>query len=234
MCDRYGADTARLFSLFAAPPEKDLEWSDTGVEGCYRFLNRMWRLVHEQLSVMKAGNDNPRSEQTDLLKKLQRATHHTIQKVTEDLERDFQFNTAIAALMECVNQLYKLMKDYPVNALSADECAGWRAALETLLLLLAPFAPHLAEELWQTVGHSTSIARQSWPVFNPELVVSDEWTIPIQVNGKLRSKISVPAGSTKEQVIASAQNDAKLMEMLRDKSPRKVIYVEHKLVNFVI
>jgi leucyl-tRNA synthetase len=234
LCDRYGADTARLFSLFAAPPEKDLEWSDTGVEGCYRFLNRVWRLVHEQLPVMSQGDDNPGVAQSNLLKALQRTTHLTIQKVTEDLERDFQFNTAIAALMECVNQLYKLIKEYPANELSGEERAGWREALETLLLLAAPFAPHLAEELWQTVGHSNSIARQSWPVFNPEFVVSDEWTIPIQVNGKLRSKISVPAGSTKEQIITSAQNDVKLMEWLQNKTPQKIIYVEQKLVNFVM
>jgi leucyl-tRNA synthetase len=206
LCDRYGADTARLFSLFAAPPEKDLEWSDTGVEGCYRFLNRVWRLVQEQLPVIGEANDKPGSESSELLKDLQRATHHTIQKVTHDLERDFQFNTAIAAL----------------------------SAIESLLILLAPFAPHLAEELWETVGHPSSIARQPWPVFNPELLVSAEWTIPIQVNGKLRSKIAVPAGSTKDQVIASAQSDAKLLEWLQGKTPRKVIYVEQKLVNFVV
>jgi leucyl-tRNA synthetase len=234
LCDRYGADTARLFSLFAAPPEKDLEWSDTGVEGCHRFLNRMWRLVHEQLPVIGEVKGTPGSEPSQLLGDLQRATHHTIQRVTEDLERNFQFNTAIAALMEFVNQLYKLLKDYPANGLTADERAGWRSALETLLLLSAPFSPHLAEELWETVGHTSSIARQPWPVFNPELVVSTEWTIPIQVNGKLRSKISVPAGSTKEQVVASAQSDVKLMEWLQGKTPRKVIYVEQKLVNFVI
>jgi leucyl-tRNA synthetase len=214
LCDRYGADTARLFSLFAAPPEKDL--------------------VQEQLPVIGEANDKPGSESSELLKDLQRATHHTIQKVTHDLERDFQFNTAIAALMEFVNQLYKLMKDYPANTLSAQERAGWRSAIESLLILLAPFAPHLAEELWETVGHPSSIARQPWPVFNPELLVSAEWTIPIQVNGKLRSKIAVPAGSTKDQVIASAQSDAKLLEWLQGKTPRKVIYVEQKLVNFVV
>ncbi len=234
LCERYGADTARLFSLFAAPPEKDLEWSDTGVEGCYRFLNRVWRLVYEQLPVIQEGKDYACADPSHLLKELQRATHQTIQKVTEDLERDFQFNTAVAALMEYVNQLYKLMKDYPAKTLTAHEQTGWREALETLLLLLGPFAPHLAEELWQTIGYSTSIARQPWPVFRPEFVVSDEWTIPIQVNGKLRSKISVPAGSTKDQIIVSAQNDAKLVEWLGDKTPHKVIYVEQKLVNFVI
>jgi leucyl-tRNA synthetase len=234
LCDRYGADTARLFSLFAAPPEKDLEWSDTGVEGCYRFLNRMWRLVYEQLPVIGDVNGTSGSEPSKLLADLQQATHQTIQRVTEDLERNFQFNTAIAALMEFVNQLYKLLKDVPANSLTANERAGWRSALETLLLLSAPFSPHLSEELWEAMGHGSSIARQPWPEFHPEFVVSAEWTIPIQVNGKLRSKICVPAGSTKDQVIASAQSDPRLVEWLQGKTPRKVIYVEQKLVNFVI
>lgn len=234
LCDRYGADTARLFSLFAAPPEKDLEWSDTGVEGCYRFLNRMWRLVYGQLPVIGEVNGISGSKPSELLAALQRATHQTIQRVTEDLERNFQFNTAIAALMEFVNQLYKLLKDSPENALTADERAGWRSALETVVLLSAPFSPHLAEELWEAMGHASSIARQPWPEFNPELVVNAEWTIPIQVNGKLRSKICVPSGSTKDQVISTAQSDPKLMEWLQGKTPRKVIYVERKLVNFVV
>jgi leucyl-tRNA synthetase len=234
LCERYGADTARLFSLFAAPPEKDLEWSDTGVEGCSRFLNRVWRLVQEQLPVLGEKNNAPVSSSSGLIVELQRATHLTIQKVTHDLDRDFQFNTAIAALMELVNQLYKLMKDYPAKGLTLDERAGWRGSLETLLILLAPFAPHLAEELWQLMGKPSSIARQGWPVFNPDLVVSTEWTIPIQVNGKLRGKISVPAGSTKDHIISSAQTDPKLLEWLQDKTPRKVIYVEQKLVNFVL
>ncbi len=234
LCDRYGADTARLFSLFAAPPEKDLEWSDTGVEGCSRFLNRVWRLVHEQLPVICDAHGKSGSDPSELLTGLQRVTHHTIQRVTADLERDFQFNTAIAALMEFVNQLYKLAKDYPAAALTVDERAGWREALESLLLLLAPFAPHLAEELWEAVGHTASLVREPWPSYNPEWLVSAEWTIPIQVNGKLRSKISVSAGSSKDQVIAIAQSDPKLIEWLQGKTPRKVIYVEQKLVNFVI
>mgnify|MGYP000324286224 CR=1 FL=1 len=234
LCDRYGADTARLFSLFAAPPEKDLEWSDTGVEGCSRFLNRVWRLVEEQRSVFEERNDQVGSESSALLSDIHRATHQTIQKVTHDLDRDFQFNTAIAALMEFVNQLYKLMKDSPLEALSSSERAGWRSAIESLLLLLGPFAPHIAEELWEMIGRTSSIARQPWPVFNPDLVVSDEWTIPIQVNGKLRSKITVQAGTAKDQIIAMAQGDDKLQEWIQGKTARKVIYVEQKLVNFVI
>jgi leucyl-tRNA synthetase len=234
LCDRYGADTARLFSLFAAPPEKDLEWSDTGVEGCYRFLNRVWRLIQDLLPIVTtAGSDVPTGE-SPLRSHLQRTTHQTIKKVTEDLERGFQFNTAIAALMECVNDLYKFRKDYPGEAFTAAERDGWRSAMETLLMLLAPFAPHLAEELWEAMGKTSGISRQAWPEFDPALVESAEWIIPLQVNGKLRSKIIVPAGSTKEQIIAAAHEEPKLAEWLQGKTIRKTIYVEHKLVNFVI
>ncbi|PJA77737.1 MAG: leucine--tRNA ligase, partial [Nitrospirae bacterium CG_4_9_14_3_um_filter_51_5] len=155
-------------------------------------------------------------------------------KVTEDLERGFQFNTAIAALMEFVNELYKLRKEYPGETLTAAERAGWRTTVETLLVLLAPFAPHVTEELWETLGKRPGMSRQAWPDFDPVLVASAEWTIPLQVNGKLRSKIVVPAGSTKEQIIALAQDDPKLAEWLPGKAARKIIYVEQKLVNFVI
>jgi leucyl-tRNA synthetase len=223
-----------MFSLFAAPPEKDLEWSDTGVEGCFRFLNRVWRLVQELLPVVNGAASNPGSGESVLLPHLQRATHQTIKKVTEDLDRGFQFNTAIAALMEFVNELYKVWKDYPGEALTADERAGWRLTVETLLLLLAPFAPHLTEELWERLGKPPGITRQTWPEFAPALVASAEWTIPLQINGKLRSRIVVPAGSTKEHIISVAREDHKLAEWLQGKSPQKIIYVEQKLVNFVI
>ncbi|MDH3503747.1 MAG: leucine--tRNA ligase [Nitrospirota bacterium] len=234
LCERYGADTARMFSLFAAPPEKDLEWSDSGVEGCYRFLNRVWRLVQELLPVVNGADTKPGSGESVLLPQLQRATHQTIKKVTEDLERGFQFNTAIAALMEFVNELYKFWKEYPGEVLTVAERAAWRTTVETLLLLLAPFAPHVTEELWETLGKRPGMSRQAWPDFDPVLVASAEWTIPLQVNGKLRSKIVVPAGSTKEQIIAGAQEDPKLAEWLQGKAARKIIYVEQKLVNFVI
>ncbi len=233
LCDRYGADTARLFSLFAAPPEKDLEWSDTGVEGCSRFLNRVWRLVQDLLPVVRGEQVSPSSKESSLLTQLQRATHQTIQKVTTDLERGGQFNTAIAALMEFVNELYKLWKDHPADTLTICERAGWQSAVETLLLLLAPFAPHVAEELWETLGKQPSIGQKRWPEFDLALLATAEWTIPLQVNGKLRSKILVPTGSTKEEIIASAQADPKLAEWLQGKTPHKIIYVEQKLVNFV-
>jgi leucyl-tRNA synthetase len=234
LCDRYGADTARMFSLFAAPPEKDLEWSDTGVEGCHRFLNRVWRLGQDLLPVVDGEASAPASGESVLLPHLLRATHRTIKKVTEDLERGFQFNTAIAALMEFVNELYKFWKEYPGESLTAAERAGWRTTLETLLVLLAPFAPHLTEELWETIGNRQGMSRHAWPDVDPALVASAEWAIPLQVNGKLRSKIVVSAGATKEQIISMAQEDPKLADWLQGKTPRKIIYVEQKLVNFVI
>ncbi|MDR4486718.1 MAG: leucine--tRNA ligase [Nitrospirales bacterium] len=243
LCDRFGADTARLFSLFAAPPEKDLEWSDTGVEGGYRFLNRVWRLVHELQPVLSicsgsgAASQPASSSQEDpspLCEHLYRAAHRTIKKVTEDLDRDFQFNTAVAALMEFVNELYKLWNDHSASSLSAGEAQAWRSAMEHLILLLSPFAPHVSEELWETLGRTASVGQQPWPSFQAKWVEQAEWTIPLQVNGKLRSKIVVPAGSSKEEVLAHAHADPKLGEWLQGKPPRKVIYVEHKLVNFVV
>ncbi|MGH7166731.1 MAG: leucine--tRNA ligase, partial [Nitrospiraceae bacterium] len=236
LIEAYGADTARLFSLFAAPPEKDLEWSESGVEGCARFLNRVWRLLQEVLSaegrVLSAGRAKTEALPARALE-IRRLTHRTIRKVTEDIEREFQFNTAIAALMELVNGLYKFSAEREPGTDPA-ETAALREAAETLVLLLAPFAPHLAEELWEAIGNPPSVAQRSWPRYDPALVASERLTIPIQVNGKLRSKIEVPADSTEDQVVALARQDPKLLEWLQGKPPRKVIYVEKKLVNFVV
>ncbi len=236
LIETYGADTARLFSLFAAPPEKDLEWSDTGVEGCARFLNRVWRLMSEIAVRNEKGKMQKEhrggAEKARALE-IRRLTHRTIRKVTEDIEREFQFNTAIAALMEFVNGLYKLSAEREPE-MNPAETAALREAAETLVLLLAPFAPHLAEELWKAMGKVPSVARRPWPRYDPALVASERLTIPIQVNGKLRSKIEVPADSTEDQVVALARQDAKLLEWLQGRPPRKVIYVEKKLVNFVI
>ena len=235
----YGADTARLFSLFAAPPEKDLEWSDSGVEGGSRFLNRVWRLMTElrgTLSAAGAPDMLAGSALTDLpsrAQNLRRLTHRTIKKVTDDIEREFQFNTAIAALMEYVNGLYKYLADWEPSDDQGDVFA-WREAARTLILLVSPFAPHLAEDLWVFMGYKPSVVLQRWPSYDPALMASESLIIPIQVNGKLRSKIDVPSDSSEEQVLALARQDSKLSEWLQGKTPRKVIYVEKKLVNFVV
>ena len=234
-----GADTARLFSLFAAPPDKDLEWSDSGVEGCSRFLNRVWRLMIDLQPLLRQGAHTTSSEDvsssggTSRSQELRRLTHRTTKKVTTDIEREFQFNTAIAALMEFVNGLYKFVAERGPDDQPA-ETQALREAAQTLILLLGPFAPHLAEELWEMLGQKPSIANVPWPQYDPALVASERLTIPIQVNGKLRSKIEVPADSSEEQVVTLARQDAKLSEWLQGKSPRRVIYVEKKLVNFVV
>jgi leucyl-tRNA synthetase len=242
----YGADTARLFSLFAAPPAKDLEWSDDGVEGAYRFLGRVWRLVHEVapkisgqawspgIVVAGASITSPDIDASgQFVKGLRRLTHRTIKKVTDDIEQEFQFNTAVAALMEFVNGLYK----FAVEARGSEwkgEVAVLREAIETLLLLLAPFAPHIAEELWAATGHANSLAHERWPVFDEALLQEEVLTIPIQVNGKLRSKVTVPADWSKDQVIAASKTDAKVGEWIKGKTIKNVVYVEKRLVNIVV
>ncbi|MBI3603766.1 MAG: leucine--tRNA ligase [Nitrospirae bacterium] len=241
LIDTFGADTARLFSLFAAPPEKDLEWSDSGVEGAFRFLNRVWRLLGDLAGTLHAerGTSNEREAEpvAPQVLELRRLTHRTIKKVTDDIERDFQFNTAIAALMEFVNGLYKFAAERHADRSGTPapgEAAAFGEAAEALVLLLAPFAPHVAEELWEVLGRAPSVAQQPWPQYDPALVASERLTIPIQVNGKLRSKVEVPADSTEEHVLAMAKQDAKISEWLQGKPTRKVIYIEKKLVNFVV
>jgi len=215
MIERFGADAVRLYEMFMGPLEAMKPWSTRGVEGVTRFLDRVWRLiVNDDGSLSQAVvNVEPSADQRRLL-------HQTIKKVTEDLE-DLRFNTAISQMMVFTNELTKLDRRP-------------RALLEPLVFLLAPFAPHLCEELWETLGHAPNVSRQPWPSFDPALVVSDRIEIPIQVNGKLRSKIEVPADWTEEQVVALAKQDAKLAEWLQGKPPRKVIYVPKKLINFVV
>ena len=213
--ERFGADAVRLYEMFMGPLEAMKPWSTRGVEGVTRFLDRVWRLIVNDdgsLSQAVVGADPPADQR--------RLLHQTIKKVTEDIE-DLRFNTAISQMMVFTNELTKLDRRP-------------RALLEPFVLLLTPFAPHLCEELWKTLGHAPSVSRQPWPAFDPVLVVSDRLEIPIQVNGKLRSKIEVPADWTEEQVVALAKQDTKLAEWLQGKPPRKVIYVPKKLVNFVV
>jgi len=227
----YGADTARLFSLFAAPPAKDLEWSDAGVEGAYRFLGRVWRLVHELAPMLSKQIKKPEAPPSSVTTDLRRLTHKTIKKVTDDIEQEFQFNTAIAALMEFVNGLYKVDAK---QAKAKTDLSAVREATETLLILLTPFAPHIAEELWTATGHAKSLAHERWPVFDDALLQEEVLTIPVQVNGKLRSKVTVPADWSKERVIAASKSDAKVGELIKGKTIKKVVYVEKRLVNIVV
>ncbi|MCY4487227.1 MAG: leucine--tRNA ligase [Deltaproteobacteria bacterium] len=231
LIQRYGADTARLFTLFAAPPEKDLDWSDQGVEGAHRFLNRVWRFAMrhgERLADVAA--DAGAEPAAEGLKELRRRIHWTIKKVTDDVER-FHFNTAIAAVMELHNA---------VNALSEEElrsdgnAALAKAALETEVVLMAPFVPHVASELWQRLGHRESLADVAWPEHSEAALVQETRLIVVQVNGKLRGKISVPADAAGEDVESAALADPKVAGFLDGRPIKRVIQVPGRLVNIVI
>ncbi|GFO56698.1 leucine--tRNA ligase [Geomonas sp. Red276] len=228
LIDRYGADTARLFSLFAAPPEKDLDWSDQGVDGSYRFLNRVWRLVFEVLPYLKNAGDVKPEELSGEAKNLRRAVHKTIRKVTEDIDGRFHFNTAIAAVMELVNAIQAFdKKGAPENA------AVVREAVESVVRMLAPFVPHFAAELWTELGHAENLEKYGWPGYDAEAAVDEEITVVIQVNGKLRSKLMVAPDLGEEEVKAMALADEKVKPFTEGKTVRKVVYVPGKLVNIV-
>jgi len=220
---RYGADTARLFSLFAAPPERDLEWSEEGVEGAYRFLGRVWRLV-AQVAAMGGDGAATGKAETDLTRRL----HQTIHKVTRDAEEAFHFNTAIAAIMELANaaQTY-CAGDAPAPALA-------REAVEAIVHLLNPFAPHITEELWEVLGHGVPLHSTPWPDCDPELAKDDEIELVVQVNGKVRSRLVVAADTAKEALEIAALADPTVQKWLDGKAPRKVIVVPGRLVNVVV
>ena len=225
--NKYGADTARLFSLFAAPPERDLEWSDQGVDGAYRFLHRVWTVVYKHSEAVRKSRPAGAEARGD---KLYRKTHLTIKKVTEDIEREFHFNTAIAGLMEMVNEMY----DYTAGGVDEKQLPVLRSAIDALTVLISPFAPHFAEELWEALGNKSSIAAASWPEYDPQAIVATEITVVVQVNGKVRSKLILPAGASDKEIEAAALADAKVREFTNGKPPRKVIVVQGKLVNVVV
>jgi leucyl-tRNA synthetase len=220
---KYGADTARMFILFKAPPEKDLEWDDADVEGQFRFLNRVWRLITEFQSNSTETVENKELNKAE--KDLRRAIHTAIKEVTEDLEGDYQFNTAVSEMMKLS------------NALSDAKCetsAVYREGIETLLKLLAPFAPHIAEELWQGLGNHESIHIQPWPEVDEAALMVDEITLVIQINGKTRGTIFVPAKADKATLETLAKASEPGQRNLEGKEIKKVIVVPGKLVNFVI
>jgi len=221
--EKYGADTARVFILFAAPPDKDLEWSDKGVEGAYRFLQRVWRLV-EQLDDKRSDNNGKPCEEVD--REVRRVTHKTIKKVTEDIEERFNFNTAISAIMEMVNVLYASI-DKNISKVVKTE------ALENLLILLSPFAPHITEELWERIGKTQSIHLMPWPEYDEEVLIEDEIEIVIQVNGKVRSRINVQRNIGKQDMEQMALSDDKVKDFLKDMKIVKTIVIPGKLVNIV-
>ncbi|MDR2426959.1 MAG: leucine--tRNA ligase [Endomicrobium sp.] len=219
--EKYGADTARLFILFAAPPQKQLDWSVDGVEGCWRFINRVWRLY--DLVAVKSQNTASDKDKAELL----RITHQTIKKVTDDIEKEFQFNTAISSVMELVNALYSYK--YHGNDIGVS-----LQAYKTVILLLAPFTPHLCEEIWEKLGNKDFISSCGWPEFDEKFLKRDIIELPVQINGKLKGRITVSAESGEDEVKKSVLSDERISQSLKDKQIVKFIYVKNKIITLVI
>lgn len=230
---QYGADTARLFCLFSAPPERDLEWSDRGVEGSFRFLCRVVRLVEDQEMLLTSPLTPIPFQKLVTGRALYRKTQQTIKRVTADIEEEFHFNTAISALMELANEIgrFRLVG-------SSDEADERRFvysyAVEILLLLLSPFAPHLCEALWERLGHSESIFQTTWPTYDPTVIMADELVVVVQVDGKVRSRLVMPADINESAMREAALADERVRGWLKKRSIRKVVIVPKKLVNIVI
>jgi len=226
LIDQYGADTVRLFTMFAAPPEQSLEWSDSGVDGASRFLKRLYRLIHTHVSAGQAGKLD-KSALTDEQKNLRLKLHQTIEKVGDDIGRRYTFNTAIAAVMELTNDIAKF-KDESDNAR-----ALMQEALEAMTLMLSPIVPHFSHAMWQSLGHQSAVIDESWPQADKEAMVQDSIELMVQVNGKLRSKIKVAADADKESIETLAQQDSHVLAHTEGKTVRKIIVVPGRLVNIV-
>jgi leucyl-tRNA synthetase len=249
MIAKYGADALRLYVLFVAPPEKEVEWSDQGLEGSYRFLVRVWRLV-DQWSETIAGDGVPDVKGLPLSeaeRSLRRKTHDTIRRVTADLDPRVHLNTAISALMELVNEIYAFTENTRVGlpgrrsesanvgvAERVETIAVVKEAVEALILMLAPFAPHIAEELWEQVGHADALARHAWPVFDADAARAAEIVVPVQVNGKLRARLTVPADASEDDLRTIALADPAVRHHTDGKTVRNVVVARGKLVNIVV
>ena len=229
LIERYGADTARLFSLFASPPEKDLDWSEQGVEGAFRFLGRVYRLIVPRSKAVSRAGGTP--DESAASRRIRRVTHRTLRKVTGDVEERYHFNTAISAIMEMVNFLY-LVEDAAWE--SPGTAPALAEAVEMILLMLSPFAPHLSEELWEGIGKKGLVSAQPWPRFDAEVARSEEILVVVQINGKLRSRITVDAEATEEEIRSMVMTDPRVREYTEGKAIRKMVYVPKKLVSIVL
>ena len=230
--DKYGADTGRLFELFAGPPEKDLEWSDQGVEGAYRFLTRLWRFTFEHREALIAARSD--FSQNDLpgdLRNLYRLIHRTIKKVTEDIESRFHFNTAIAAIMELFNALSASVQDESKLEIGTPVI---KAGVETIITMLYPFVPHVASELWESLDYRGGLDAVTWPKYSEAALEEEQLLIVVQVNGKVRGKITVSADVDQTQIESEALQDQKVRSFLDGKKVQKVIHVPRRLVNIVV
>jgi leucyl-tRNA synthetase len=226
----YGADTVRLFSLFAAPPERDLEWNDQGVEGASRFLHKVYRLVINNKEVFSAKSSKE-TELNESSRTILRKTHQTIKKFSFDIENDFHFNTCISAVMELVNTLSTKVGEEN-QEIAAPMIV--REAIEAIIKLLSPMVPHFCAELWQITGHQESLQEVNWPEFDLEIAKDEEITVVIQVSGKVRSRLQTTPDAADEEIKEKALADQKVQKFIGGKSIRKIIVIKNKLINIVV
>ena len=227
----YGADTTRLFSLFAAPPEKDLEWNAKGVEGCFRFLNRINRIIGNNIQALLEGQSVLPEKLNSSEAQLHRKSHQTIEKVTRNIENNFHFNTAISSVMELVNTLSAVTENKKKESIHP---AVLYEAVSSILILLCPIVPHFCSELWEVLHKDQSIDDEQWPEWDAQAVKEDELTIVVQVNGKVRAKLQVSADISNEALEESALKDEKILKFIDGKAIKKVIVIQKKLVNIVV
>jgi len=229
----YGADTARLFMMFTAPPEQTLEWSEEGVQGSFRFIRRLWKAVHDQvtapppadaITITEFDTNKLNAEQ----KELRRIAHHTLEKVTDDIGRRRSFNTAVAAVMELLNAIGKFNSKPLYGRVVAHE------ALEIAVMCLSPMIPHVTHELWHQLGHETALIHERWWPPDQQALVQDTIEISVQVNGKMRARVTVPTDATQEIAVQAALADANVQKFVEGKPIRKAIYVPGKLTNIVV
>ena len=224
---KYGADTARLFILFAAPPERDLDWSDAGVEGSYRFLNRVYRMVYD--FVEAGGCDRDTYEvKTTAAKNLNYVLNTTIKKVTEDVSDRFSFNTAISSIMELVNELYKYKE------LDEADPAFVKKAIETVVTILSPFTPHICEEMWEQLGHKDTLCNVKWPTYDEAALVKETIDIVVQINGKVKENLMISNNLSREEMQDVVLGEESVKALTEGKNVVKVIAVPNKLVNIVV
>ncbi len=233
MIARYGADSARMYSLFAAPPDRDLDWQDKGIEGIQRFLSRVYRFIHRNAPPDHSVRRKPvPADLTPEARNIQRKLHKTIKRVSDDFQGRWHFNTCIAAIMELVNELYAFEEN--ARTASSANIPLLADVQRKLVIMLAPFAPYLAFELWEMLGETSNLLKESWPQYDPALAKEDEIEIPVQVSGKLRSVVTVPADATEELIKTAALNDDKIKKLIDGKQMVKLIVVPGKLVNIVV
>jgi leucyl-tRNA synthetase len=246
MLARYGADALRLYVMFVAPPEKEVEWSDAGLEGSFRFLVRLWRLVDHWADTIGGSTSAACGDDcTDAERALRRKTHETIRRVTADIEDRMHLNTAVSSLMELVNELYAFSEATPNGAPTRGEPPVGRVerrqtisvlaeAINALVLMISPFAPHTAEELWRLLGHSGGLAKASWPAFDPEVAKPEQVVVPVQINGKVRARLTVPAGLSDDELRERALADAGVKSHTVGKSIKRVVVAKGQLVSVVV